>query len=115
GETWHQLTAYPAAHAHSVAVNPHDPAVVYAGSEPAAIFHSRDGGATWQECQGFRAVPESKHWHFFAPRHAHVRDLTRAADNPQQLYAGLEVGGVVRSLDGGKTWQQLSGPYEDVH
>jgi photosystem II stability/assembly factor-like uncharacterized protein len=38
-----------------------------------------------------------------------------AADNPARLYAGLEVGGVVRSSDGGVTWQQLHGPYEDVH
>jgi len=115
GGTWHQLRSYPVAHAHSVVVDPHDAAVVYVGSEPAAIFHSRDGGATWQECQGFRAVPESKHWHFYAPRHAHVRDLVMAADNPQRLYAGLEVGGIVRSTDGGDTWQQLHGPYEDVH
>jgi photosystem II stability/assembly factor-like uncharacterized protein len=115
GETWRQLRSYPVEHAHSVVVDPHDPAIVYVGSEPAAIFHSHDGGATWQECESFRAVPESKHWHFFAPRHAHVRDLAMAADDAQRLYAGLEVGGVVRSTDGGATWQQLHGPYEDVH
>lgn len=115
GATWRQLPAYPVEHAHSVVVDPHDARVVYVGSEPAAIFRSRDGGETWQECQSFRAVPESKHWHFFAPRHAHVRDLAMATDDPQRLYAGLEVGGVVRSTDGGDTWQQLHGPYEDVH
>ncbi len=115
GQTWRQLHAYPVAHAHSVVVDPRDPAVVYMGSEPAAIFHSRDGGSTWHECRGFRAVPESNQWHFFAPRHAHVRDLTMAADDPKRLYAGLEVGGVIRSTDGGDTWQQLQGPYEDVH
>ncbi len=115
GQTWRQLRTYPVAHAHSVVVDPRDPAVVYVGSEPAAIFHSRDGGSTWHECQGFRAVPESNQWHFFAPRQAHVRDLTMAADDPQCLYAGLEVGGVVRSTDGGNTWKQLQGPYEDVH
>jgi photosystem II stability/assembly factor-like uncharacterized protein len=115
GGTWRQLPAYPVAHAHSVVVDPHDPSLVYVGSEPAAIFQSRDGGETWCECEGFRAVPESKGWHFFAPRQAHVRDLTMGADDPQRLYAGLEVGGVVRSTDGGATWQQLQGPYEDVH
>jgi photosystem II stability/assembly factor-like uncharacterized protein len=115
GGAWRQLHSFPVEHAHSVAVDPHDAAVVYVGSEPATIFHSRDGGATWQECQGFRAVPESKRWHFFAPRHAHVRDLVMATDDAQRLYAGLEVGGVVRSTDGGATWQQLHGPYEDVH
>ena len=110
GGTWRQLQAYPVEQAHSVVVDPHNPAIVYVGSEPAAIFHSRDGGETWRECEGFRAVPESTGWHFFAPRQAHVRDLTMAADDPQRLYAGLEVGGVVRSTDGGATWQQLHAP-----
>ena len=115
GKTWQQMTSYPVEHAHSIAVDSRDPAVVYVGSEPAAIFRSRDSGMTWQECQQFRQVPEAKHWHFFAPRQAHVRALTMAADDPARLYAGLEVGGVVRSTDAGASWQQLQGPYEDVH
>lgn len=115
GERWCQLASYPAEHAHSVVVDPHDPDVVYVGSEPATMFHSRDGGSTWQECQSFRQVPEAKDWHFYAPRHAHVRALTMATGDPSRLYAGIEVGGVVRSTDGGLTWQQLQGPYEDVH
>lgn len=115
GRTWSQLKTYPVAQAHSVVVDPRDAAVVYVGSEPAAIFHSRDGGNTWQECDSFRQLPNAKQWHFFAPRHAHVRDLVMAADDPACLYAGIEVGGVVRSRDGGASWQQLHGPYEDVH
>ena len=31
------------------------------------------------------------------------------------LYAGIEVGGVVRSTDGGGTWQQLPGLDDDIH
>jgi photosystem II stability/assembly factor-like uncharacterized protein len=115
GVTWRHLTTYPVEHAHSIVVNPHDPAVVYVGSEPATVFHSRDGGTSWQECQQFRQVPEATQWHFFAPRQAHVRDLRMAVDDPSCLYAGLEVGGIVRTSDAGATWQQLHGPYEDVH
>ena len=115
GASWQRLEAYPVQHAHSVAVHPQDAALVYVGSEPAAIFCSRDGGATWQECSRFRQLPEAKQWHFYAPRQAHVRELVMAPDDSAYLYAGLEVGGVVRSTDGGATWQQLHGPHEDVH
>ena len=33
-----------------------DPETVYAGVEDAALFHSRDGGQTWEELRGLRNV-----------------------------------------------------------
>jgi photosystem II stability/assembly factor-like uncharacterized protein len=35
--------------------------------------------------------------------------------DPNYLYAGIEVGGMVRSRDGGVSWQQLPGTHDDVH
>lgn len=116
GETWTSLDSYPSDYAHSVVVHPEDHQLVYAGSEPAAIFRSRDGGEHWEECAGFRAVPESSAWFFHAEtRDSHVRDLRMAPGNPSQMFAGIEVGGMVRSDDGGDTWQQLQGTHDDVH
>jgi photosystem II stability/assembly factor-like uncharacterized protein len=110
------LPAYPAAYAHSVQVHPQDAQCVYVGSEPAAVFRSGDGGETWEECAGFRAVPESSGWSFHAAtRYAHVRDLRLTPHDPRCLYAGIEVGGVVYSHDGGQSWQQLPGTHEDIH
>jgi photosystem II stability/assembly factor-like uncharacterized protein len=34
--------------------------------------------------------------------------------NPEHIYATLEVGGVVRSLDGGQTWEDCSEPLIDL-
>ena len=48
-------------------------------------------------------------------RHSHVRDLRMAPHDPRCLYAGIEVGGVVRSRDGGASWQQLPGTHDDIH
>ena len=31
------------------------------------------------------------------------------------IYAGIEVGGIVRSRDGGATWEQLGGTDPDIH
>ena len=116
GATWQHLTAYPSDYAHSVLVHPDDHQRVYVGSEPATIFSSRDGGETWEEDTGFRAVPESSQWSFHSEtRDSHVRDLRMAPHDPAILYAGIEVGGMVRSRDGGQTWKQLPGLHDDIH
>lgn len=116
GATWQRVESYPTGYAHSVLAHPADAETVYVGSEPAAIFESRDGGASWQERPEFRAVPESEQWGFHAPtRDSHVRDLRVSPGDANLLYAGIEVGGVVRSSDGGHSWQQLPGLDDDIH
>src|SRR5690606_39032374 len=39
-----------------------DPASVFAGVEDAALFHSRDGGQSWQELSGLRTHGSGPHW-----------------------------------------------------
>jgi photosystem II stability/assembly factor-like uncharacterized protein len=116
GLTWRHLDSYPTDYAHSVLAHPSEDDTVYVGSEPAAVFRSPDGGQTWEEFGGFRAVPESTEWGFHAPtRDSHVRDLRIAPDNPDCIYAGIEVGGMVSSGDGGASWTQLPGLDDDIH
>ncbi len=116
GLTWRHLAAYPTPYAHSVLAHPGEPDTVYVGSEPAAVYRSEDGGKTWEDCRGLQDVPESSEWGFHAPtRDSHVRDLRAAPDDPNRLYAGIEVGGMVRSSDGGATWKQLPGLNDDIH
>ena len=116
GSTWQQLGSYPADYAHSVLVDPTDGDTAYVGSEPADIFRTSDAGITWERCSGFRAVPESEQWFFHSEtRQSHVRDLRAAPYDSNLLYAGIEVGGVIRSLDGGETWDQCTGTDPDIH
>ena len=116
GQTWAHLAAYPSDYAHSVLAHPGEPDTIYAGSEPATVFRSTDGGDTWDEFAGFRAVPESSEWGFHSPtRDSHVRDLRVAPNDAGRLYAGIEVGGMVRSDDGGTSWKQLPGLDDDIH
>lgn len=116
GSTWKHLDSYPTGYAHSVLAHPAEAETVYVGSEPAAVFRSADGGMTWEEFSEFRAVPESTEWGFHAPtRDSHVRDLRVAPNDPQRLYAGIEVGGMVSSCDGGANWRQLPGLDADIH
>ncbi len=116
GNSWTHLDAYPSDYAHSVLAHPGEADVLYVGSEPATVFRSADGGETWQELAGFTQVPESVNWGFHAPtRDSHVRDLRVAPDDSKRLYAGIEVGGMVCSGDGGQSWRQLPGLDDDIH
>lgn len=115
GGTWRHLSSYPTGYAHSVLAHPNDPEVLFVGSEPAAIFRSGDGGETWEECAGFQAVPESTQWNFHGDRLSHVRELRTAPGDPDTMYAGVEVGGIVKSRDGGKSWAQMQGLHDDIH
>ena len=116
GQTWTQLTSYPTDHAQSLAIHPQNPDLLYVGSEPATVYRTSDGGSTWEECSTFREVPGSANWSFhWEGRHAHVRDLRLSPDNPEIIYAGIEVGGILRSPDGGRTWEHLHGADTDVH
>lgn len=115
GVTWHGLNSYPEPYAHSVAVDPEDGDLVYAGAEPASLYRSTDGGESWEECQACSAVPESAQWVFHGNRKSHVRELRFGPGARDLIYAGIEVGGIVRSLDGGYSWEQLSGTDPDIH
>ena len=116
GATWRHLDSYPSPYAHSVLAHVEHPDTVYVGSEPATVYRSDDGGSSWEEFAGFRAVPESADWGFHSPtRDSHVRDLRVAPNDPNCLYAGIEVGGMVRSDDAGSSWRQLPGLDDDIH
>ena len=116
GASWRKLDSYPSPYAHSVLAHPSEPDTIYVGSEPATVYRSTDGGASWQELDGFRAVPEAGDWGFHAPtRDSHVRDLRVAPNDAGRLYGGIEVGGMVRSDDAGKSWKQLPGLNDDIH
>lgn len=116
GASWTHLDSYPSDYAHSVLAHPAYADTLYVGSEPATVYRSEDGGDTWEELAGFTRVPESVDWSFHSPtRDSHVRDLRAAPDDPNRLYAGIEVGGMVCSADGGKSWRQLPGLNDDIH
>lgn len=83
----------------SVAVDPVHPDTIFAGARPGAIFRSRDGGQRWEALNAHFA-DECPNVRF--PR---VLSLVVDPSNPQMVWAGAEVDGVRRSLDGGETWE----------
>jgi photosystem II stability/assembly factor-like uncharacterized protein len=75
----------------SMAVNPHDSRVVYAGCDVGGFYKSTDAGVNW------RIRNTGLHDLYVEVIAPHPRD-------PRVIYIGTE-GGVHKSTDGGETWQ----------
>jgi photosystem II stability/assembly factor-like uncharacterized protein len=90
---------------------------VYAGTEPSSLFVSEDDGRTWTDLAALRELPSAPTWSFPPrPWTSHVRWIALSVHNPELIFAGIELGGVMRSTDGGKTWEDRKpGSYHDSH
>jgi photosystem II stability/assembly factor-like uncharacterized protein len=100
----------------SVAVSAADSAV-YAGTEPSALYRSDDGGALWRDLPGLLELPSRPTWSFPPrPWTSHVRWIAPSPHEADVLLAGIELGGLMRSTDGGETWDDhRPGAQPDVH
>jgi len=81
-----------------------DPDSVFAGVEDAALFHSTDGGATWQERAGLRGHGSGASWQPGAGGmclHSIEVDPTDA----QRMWVAISAAGVFRTIDGGEKWE----------
>lgn len=95
----------------SVVRSPHDPDVILAGTRPPAMFRSTDGAKTWERVNA--PLPETCPA-VLKPR---VTQIVFDPDDPRLVFAGLEIGGVWRSTDGGKSFQNMPQGLvsDDVH
>ncbi|MGI5837121.1 MAG: WD40/YVTN/BNR-like repeat-containing protein [Chloroflexota bacterium] len=83
-----------------------DRGVVWAGTEPSALFKSKDGGEHWEEKAGLRLLPSSRTWSYPPrPWTHHVRWIAPDAVVEGRIFVSIEAGGVMRSLDSGESWE----------
>src|SRR5512142_1361611 len=114
-------------HVRWMAFHPDISDLEFAGTEPAGIFVSHDGGGSWRACPEVTALRDQHQWSLpYSPEAGCVRGFSFLGTRG---YAAVEVGGVLRSDDGGETWRlvegsdghpDLEGPpeplvYPDVH
>lgn len=120
GATWKNIGLQDTRQISRIAIDPRDPNTVfvaalghaYAGNPERGVFKSRDGGQTWKKV-------------LYKGPTVGAADLAIAPDAPDVLLAAMweahrppwstyapltgPGSGLYRSIDGGETWQQLSG------
>ena len=90
----------------AVAQHPTRPETFYAGSAPIALWRSDDGGDRWRRLPGAISPAHCERAGF----DSRVLRITIDPNRPDDIYAALEVSGVIRSTDGGETWSDMSAP-----
>jgi photosystem II stability/assembly factor-like uncharacterized protein len=79
--------------------------VAYAGTEPSNLYRSQDGGRRWHKLAALQDLPSRPQWSFPPrPWTHHVRTIALHPSDPDAVVVGIELGGVMRSRDGGATW-----------
>jgi len=83
-----------------------DPDTVYAGVEDAALFHSTDGGQTWQELPALRGAQG----HLWQPGAGGMCLHTIVLDpsHLERIFIAISAAGTFRTDDAGKTWRPMN-------
>jgi photosystem II stability/assembly factor-like uncharacterized protein len=80
---------------------------LYAGVEPAGLYRSDDGGATWRHVAGLQVHPSRPAWRPTAGGLC-LHAIVPHPSDPQQLWVGVSSGGVFHTRDGGRTWDRCA-------
>ena len=88
---WTQTNGLYSGSVYSLAINPQNPLVVYAGTDGGGVFKTTDGGTNW------RAVNTGL-------TNTDVLSLAINPQNPLVVYAGTHGGEVFKSIDGGQPY-----------
>jgi photosystem II stability/assembly factor-like uncharacterized protein len=109
GRRWETLPLKdPEGQVWSIAVDPRAPATVFAGCRPLALWRSEDAGERWEELS--IRLPAG----LPAP---HTPRVTSIVVEPDAIWCGVEVGGVLVSGNGGGAWTPANDglPSLDIH
>ena len=108
GKTWQEASlGLSTRHVRWLANHPDKSDFEFAGTEPAGIFVSHNGGESWRACPEVDQLRDLYKWSLpYSPEAGCVRGF---AFRGARAYAAVEVGGVLRSDDGGETWRLAEG------
>jgi photosystem II stability/assembly factor-like uncharacterized protein len=84
-----------------------DPDKVYAGVEDAAMFHTTDGGKSWQELPGLRGHGTGPRWQPGAGGMC-LHTILLDPSNSSRIFIAISAAGAFRSDDAGATWKAIN-------
>src|SRR5262245_11766658 len=76
---------------------------IYAGASPVDVYRSEDCGESWRRLPNPGIKDRAT-----APFAVRVMRMVQHPTRPDEIYAALEVNGVIRTTDGGETWADCS-------
>lgn len=95
----------------SLLIHPRNPDLLFVGTCPSAFYRSQNGGLTWEKLAA-ALTPEC-----VPIRYSRVTCLLADPEEPETIWAGVEIDAVWRSRDLGETWERLSAGLSstDIH
>src|SRR5437867_4869932 len=91
----------------SLAFDPRNAKVMYAGYENCEVFRTDDGGDHWEQLPVTVRFPGITVARGANPA-KRILELTVNPADSDEIFGAIEVGGIIRSLDGGETWDNMS-------
>jgi hypothetical protein len=117
GRSWEPLPGRPAfpedtgrtveALWHVAPGGPERPERLWAGSEPAALFTSEDGGATWSWVRSLDEHPTRGRWQAAKGGMA-LHSIQVDPSDPDRVYVAVSAGGCYRTEDAGESWTPIN-------
>jgi photosystem II stability/assembly factor-like uncharacterized protein len=98
-----RISSCDGATVHALAIDPSNPATLYAGTFDGMVFKTTSGGASWTALGSAR----SGLFDYF------VELLAIDPSNPATVFASTDVG-LFKSTDGGGTWKYLITPFAEL-
>lgn len=94
----------------TVAVDPRDPAKLYAGTHYGHLFRSTDSAKGWEEVTGLFTAPKRNEWGIdwaFGTTGLCIHTIRIDSKNDKRLYIIASGNGLYRSDDSGESWKLL--------
>ncbi len=83
----------------------HAHGTLYAGTKPASLLASRDGGRSWEKVEGLTDHPSAETWNPGAAGLV-LHTIVPHPQDADRMWVGISAAGVFATEDGGKNWER---------